>query len=82
MKNLINSFLGQQDKICHFFASGWIFLVLNYFFEDMAIPFFITLLIGLVKEVYDWKYRNGADFYDIVANVLGIFVSMIVFIEL
>lgn len=78
MINLINSILKQQDKICHFFVSGWFFIVLTQFFEDMFIPFFITLLIGVFKEIYDWKYRGGADFYDIVANVLGIFFSMFI----
>ena len=82
MKNLINAILGQQDKILHFFASGWIFLILNHFLDSIFICFLITFLIGIVKEIYDWKFRNGADFYDLVANLLGIFVSMFIYFVL
>jgi len=82
MKNIINSILAKQDKLLHFFASGWIFLMLNHFIPSILLCFGITFLVGIIKELYDWKFRNGADFYDVVANVLGIFVSMIVFIIL
>lgn len=67
-----------QDKLLHFFASGWIFLMLNHFIYSITICFLITFLIGIVKEVYDWKFRNGADFYDVVANLLGIFITMFI----
>ena len=56
--------------------------MLNHFIPSILLCFGITFLIGIVKEMYDWKFRNGADFYDVVANVLGIFASMIVFIIL
>ena len=82
MKNIINGILSQQDKLLHLFASGWIFLVLNHFIDSISVCFLITFLIGAIKEMYDWKYRNGADVYDVFANILGIMISMIVFIKL
>lgn len=78
MKNIINTFLGYQDKITHFFTSGWIFAMMFSFLESIWITFLITFLIGIIKEVYDWKYRNGADFYDVIANLLGIFLTMFI----
>jgi hypothetical protein len=81
MIRLVNEILSKQDKLLHFFASGWIFLMLINFTNCIFFSFLTTLLIGGIKEIYDWKYRNGADFYDIVANILGIFASMIIFIN-
>jgi uncharacterized membrane protein YjjP (DUF1212 family) len=79
MKNIIEKILKQQDKLLHFFLSGWLFLVMvNVGVED-GVAFFVTFFIGVFKEIYDQKYRNGAEFGDLLANFLGIIISMLIY---
>jgi len=79
MINIIKSILKHEDKFLHFFASGWIFLFLTTIINSVAVCFFVTFLIGLAKEIYDYKWGNGEDMYDMVANILGIIVTLLIF---
>lgn len=83
MKNIINGILSQHDKLIHFFASGWLFLMLTYFIKSQTTCFLISLGIGIAWELL-WNLFKGKpiDLYDIGANFVGIFVSNIPFVEL
>jgi len=66
------------DKYKHFVVSFAIVFVLKLVLTlTMAIA--ITLLIGVLKEVYDYYFKTtGFDWYDILADITGIIVGVCV----
>jgi hypothetical protein len=64
----------KDDKLLHFSFSLNLMFIIHLFFE-LSIALFITLLIGLLKEIYDEYYGSGFDFKDILANLIGIIMG-------
>ena len=68
-----------DDKLKHFVVSYAIMLTLMLFVQyDYA--FWITLGIGLCKELYDEKDYGGFSWGDIVADAAGIILATFVYV--
>jgi hypothetical protein len=66
-----------HDKALHFLISALMLMYLTEFFSLMYATI-IALLIGAAKE-YIWDYKIGKgvpDWYDMLANTLGVLVSL------
>ena len=72
-----------KDKILHFAAGAVIAGVVGYFTTPLA-GFVTAAIIGLVKEIYDWRNpdRHTADSLDFIATVFGGGVAALVLIFL
>ena len=86
MNNIIE-FFKQKDKQLHIFVSiliyTFIVYILNIFIKNeiqiLCYAVLFTLLIGIIKELYDEsKENNKFDFYDIVADIVGINIGIII----
>ena len=72
--NKISKWLNvRSDLILHFIVSAVIMLCLT-FIAPNYIAAIITLLIGIIKEIYDCikPIPSGFDRLDILADILGI----------
>lgn len=69
----------QSDKILHFLASGLIFMIILMFTQSLDWAFLIAILVGIGKEIYDYYKKGFADFYDVVADLLGIFFCIFLY---
>ncbi|MGH1462403.1 MAG: hypothetical protein ACRBB6_10225 [Neptuniibacter sp.] len=67
----------QEDKQQHFWYSFVIFCACC-FFLNLPMALATTLLIGVVKEVWDHYYGSGFCWYDMLANCAGVFSAMII----
>ncbi|MFQ5769904.1 MAG: hypothetical protein ACE5HX_05175 [bacterium] len=78
-----------KDKIQHFFASA-ILTSFGFFImrepldssENNALYFGsgVSLSFGVGKEIYDWKSKKGhASYKDLVADILGIGFTVLIF---
>lgn len=57
------------DKLYHFMAGIFIFLIANYFMNYAIIP---VIVIAVCKEIYDLKVKHSyIDIWDIVATIIG-----------
>jgi hypothetical protein len=62
-----------EDKWKHFGVSAAIVFVFYALIQSIAIASAISLIIGILKELYDdTKPRGSADVYDILADAAGI----------
>lgn len=67
------------DKILHFVVmaviSAILFLAINSW-----VAFAISFIISVGKEIYDCfkKHPTGFDLYDLVADMLGIFIGLLI----
>ena len=66
----------EEDKQQHFLYSLGI-LLLSYCVFSLAFSLVVTLLIGLGKEIWDHYYGSGFCWWDLLANVLGIFAGLL-----
>ncbi len=85
---MIIYFNSLNDKSKHFLVSLFILMSImvamqllgytkaDYFFK--LIPLLITAIIGVGKEVYDRRNGGEFDFFDIMADVFGIFIGFVV----
>lgn len=69
------------------FALMFVLSTLIYFFGNfrdmMAIPAFLTFIIGMAKELYDsFKKNQMLEKHDIICNLAGIFIAQIIIIIL
>lgn len=72
------------DKLFHFVISAIIVAVLMCITKDIAMPVLITLLVCIIKELYD-EYSEGgtgASWADFVADILGIITGVTLFLTL
>lgn len=72
--NKISEWLNvRSDLILHFIVSATIMLCLSFILPNW-IAASVTLLIGIIKELYDCVKSNptGFDKLDIFADILGI----------
>lgn len=67
-----------SDKVLHFICSAIIMWICSVLFNPM-LSCFITLAIGLLKELYDCRKPDptGWDWHDLLADTIGIMVGMI-----
>ena len=81
----------QKDKIKHFTISTIISAILLIIcisikcetLCSILISSSLSILIGVIKEVYDYYSISGtADVYDLIADVLGVAFSTLVYIAL
>ena len=68
-RNLIASI--PEDKWLHLIYSAAIFSVFSTLFTTVT-AIAISFLIGLLKEIWDWRYGTGFCLYDVLANIVGI----------
>lgn len=67
------TYLGvPSDKVLHFLCSALIMAMCSIFLNPM-LSCFITIAIGLLKELYDCHKPNptGWDWHDLLADLLG-----------
>lgn len=85
-KNLIKCLAAiGKDKWMHFAISMLLTLMLYAIGSAcglgavaIAPAFFISMLVGFIKEKYDSKHGGIFDHYDIVADFLGCFISVVI----
>lgn len=65
----------EHDKQQHFGYSLVILLALSLALGQPLLALFMTLLIGLAKEVWDHFYGSGFCWVDMLANLVGIAVG-------
>jgi len=65
----------QEDKRQHFIYSLVIMLGLQCVLS-LALALLITLLIGLLKEIWDHYFGSGFCWQDMKANLLGIVAAL------
>ncbi|CAL1240822.1 protein of unknown function [Candidatus Methylocalor cossyra] len=66
------------DKLYHILVSRIIFLLLVQRLPLMA-GILITLAVGLLKELWDHYYGSGFCWADLVANKIGIVITMAIY---
>ena len=74
------TYLGvPSDKVLHFLCSAIIMTMCSIFLNPM-LSCFITLAIGLLKELYDCHKPNptGWDWHDLLADLLGMVAVLVV----
>lgn len=64
------------DKLAHFFGSAFLVLALGHFVHP-AIAAFVTLALGLVKELLDASFDKGDLLADALGTILGIVIALI-----
>lgn len=65
-----------MDKIKHFVGCAFLTFVGFLLTGNLIIGAILGLMAGLGKEIYDELYGTGFDGLDLVADVLGIGVSI------
>lgn len=63
------------DKICHGAICFIISLVGTLFF-NWWIGLILAVLAGILKEVYDAKWGTGWDWYDVIADGIGLILGL------
>ena len=84
-KEIINK-LGGEDKVLHFETCCLMVLVVAMICMNRfglcvdsagAVAIIVTLAIGVLKEVYDYKTYGLFDWNDIKADTLGILIGVL-----
>jgi len=76
MQERMRDLMQEEDKQQHFLYSLGI-LLLSYCVFSLISSLIITLLIGLGKEIWDHYYGTGFCWWDLLANMLGIFTGLL-----
>lgn len=80
----LSSMVGvKTDKVLHFLCSALTMAVCSTFLNP-TLSCFITIAIGLLKELYDCHKPNptGWDWHDLLADLLGMVVVLVVVVFL
>ena len=75
----VATYLGvPSDKLLHFLCSALIMAMCSTFLNPM-LSCFITIAIGLLKELYDCHKPNptGWEWHDLLADILGMVFALI-----
>ena len=75
----VATYLGvPSDKLLHFLCSALIMAMCSTFLNPM-LSCFITIAIGLLKELYDCHKPNptGWEWHDLLADLLGMVFALI-----
>lgn len=67
--------LREDDKILHIRYSAVILFSLSIF-VSLPLSFLLTFLIGLGKEYWDHFYGSGFCYYDMLANLVGMVITI------
>lgn len=67
-----------MDKIKHFVGCAALTFIGFLLTGNLMLSAILGLMVGIGKEIYDELYGTGFDWKDLVADVLGIFVAMLV----
>ena len=76
------TYLGvPSDKVLHFVCSALIMAMCSIFLNPM-LSSFITIAVGLFKELYDCHKPNpsGWEWHDLLADLLGMVAVLVVVI--
>ena len=67
--------LEHKDKLLHFLCS---FFILHFFnaFLPLIFAILISVVFGIGKEIWDEKKHSGWDWYDLLADTLGIIFAI------
>ena len=68
--------LTQPDKYQHIIVSFMMMMVF-FFFLSIPVSFVLTLVVGMVKEIWDKYYGSGFCWYDMLANFVGILLALV-----
>lgn len=68
---LLPSKLREEDKVKHMVWSFWLTLVALALWPAYF-AFFAVFLIGLAKELWDFRFGSGFCLFDMAGNVFGI----------
>lgn len=69
----------QDDKLLHFSFSCILLFGTTIFFPFIE-SLVIVISIGWLKEIWDEYYGNGWSWGDIIANIVGILLGVIILI--
>ncbi len=64
----------EEDKQKHFYYS-FLILLAAYCVLSLLWSIVVTVLVGLVKEIWDHFYGSGFCWWDLLANGIGILVA-------
>jgi len=67
----------MEDKLLHFYVSLTLMILLGLFL-GITLGVLLTLLLGFFKEIYDRFYGTGFDWLDMLANIIGIGIGLII----
>ena len=83
---LIKKF-GRTDSFLHFEVSLILSMILGIIFKGIPFwPLLITMIVGIIKEIYDTKKTNPTGFsmrdlfWDGVGAFLGSFIILLIFL--
>jgi len=78
MESVLVSKIQQDDKHQHVWYSCIILLILmpmlGWYYALIS-----TIILGLLKEIWDHFWGSGFCWYDMLANALGIFLGLMLF---
>lgn len=78
MDRLITEKIHQDDKHQHLWYSCFILLilmpVLGWLYGLIG-----TIILGLIKEIWDHFRGSGFCWYDLLANLIGILLGLLIF---
>lgn len=78
MKNIYNqilNFINQKDKIYHICANIILILIGNII--NVVFGVVLAILASLGKEIYDMKNSSGFSKQDLVADLIGIIIGIL-----
>ena len=80
ISSISDSFVSKigWDKLVHCTISGWLCMILIIITNNIFISTLSILAIGVFKEIYDKIIGKEFDIKDLLANVIGIFISLII----
>jgi len=67
-----------SDKLLHFLVSFYIAMTFSAILP-LLIAVGITVLIGLLKELWDKKHGGECSLYDFVADIIGVAMAILIF---
>lgn len=68
--------LHQRDKQQHFLVSFFLLLLLFSISKSIVLSLIVSVLIGLIKEVWDHFQGTGFCWWDMTANIFGILLAL------
>ena len=77
LTNLIYKYI-EHDKLVHFLLSGYLTLILYIKIDEILLAVAIVLTLGIIKEVIDYLSYKVFSFKDMIANCLGIILTVII----
>jgi hypothetical protein len=70
-------YMQQEDKAQHIIC-GFMAVVALLPLLGLALAVVLVLVLGLLKEIWDLAVGSGFSWYDIVANLVGVTLALVV----